>query len=87
MTQPFGGKNQSRAKRKRYNMESCTKRLQDENIDFVTNNNGMHLVVNIGGTWENIVDYWPTTGRWIVRKSNLNGRGVESLLIHIKSYE
>lgn len=33
-------------------------------VGFTTHNNGTHLVVSHAGK---VVDYWPSTGRWIER--------------------
>lgn len=38
----------------------------------------LHLIVN--GKAKGIIDYWPGTGLWIVRKGGITNRGIGSLL-------
>ena len=51
--------------------------LREHDVGFVARNGGAHLWVR--GT----VDFWPGTGKWIVRKTNEKGRGVFGLLRHL----
>jgi hypothetical protein len=53
-------------------------------IDFISRNMGVHLVVSHAGA---VVDYWPGTGLWIVRGSNLKCRGVKRLIEHLRKLE
>lgn len=50
--------------------------LRSKNIDFVIKNNGAHLIVQ--GTTQ-IIDFWPGTGKWIVRNGP-TGRGIFNML-------
>jgi len=51
--------------------------LKENNISFDVHNNGAHLIVRHEGF---IVDFWPGTGKYIVRGSNTYKRGVYRLL-------
>lgn len=67
-------------KQKRHsNMKSSTDLLTNQNIPFVSHNNGIHLVVL--DRW----DFWPSTGLFIDRKTSKKGRGVKNLLRIAKS--
>jgi hypothetical protein len=59
------------------NREESTKILQERGIDFLSRNNGAHLIVQNNGI---VVDFWPGTGKYIVRESNIEGRGVFNLI-------
>jgi hypothetical protein len=54
-------------------------RLAEAGIGFTTHNDGLHLVVDHN---EKIVDFWPTTGRWIARKGR-KGWGVKGLIEYL----
>lgn len=58
------------------NREKSTNILIDYNINFESKNEGAHLIVK--GS-ELIIDFWPGTGKYIVRGGE-EGRGVFSLL-------
>lgn len=55
-------------------------RLREAGISYTEHNNGTHLVVPTDGT---LVDFWPTTGRWIVRGGTC-GFGVKALIAFVK---
>ena len=69
----------SKEKRQR-NTVSSTDILKHKNITFVYRNNGAHLVICHSDL---MIDFWPATGRWIVRKSPKEGRGVFKLLKYL----
>jgi hypothetical protein len=69
----------SKEKRQR-NTISSTDVLKHKNITFVSKNNGAHLVICHSDL---TVDFWPATGKWIVRKSPKEGRGVFKLLKYL----
>lgn len=67
---------------KQKRMQEGTQRLIDEDIFFRVYNNGWHLVVHDG---DDLIDFWPSTGRWVVRDGLDDHRfGVESLIEFIK---
>lgn len=53
--------------------------LQERGIEFETKNGGAHLIVRHG---DKVTDFWPGTGKWIVRQGK-KGRGVFPLLKEI----
>lgn len=58
------------------NRENSAKILEDEGVKFESKNLGAHLIVH----GESVtVDFWPGTGKFIVRGGK-TGRGVFSLL-------
>lgn len=60
------------------NREQSAKMLQDAGIPFDSHNHGAHLIVD--GRY----DFWPGTGLWIERSTKKDGRGVHSLMKHVK---
>jgi hypothetical protein len=59
------------------NREWSTNRLIELGVNFESKNDGAHLIVRHG---ENVVDFWPGTGKYIFRKSSTKGRGINRLL-------
>ena len=58
------------------NIESSTLMLLDRGYDVDIRNNGVHLIVD----WnDKTVDFWPSTGKWIVRGGK-QSRGVKGLI-------
>lgn len=55
--------------RKKAILQSAIQRLADEDVDFTVHNNGLHVVI---GSAQGIVDFWPTTGKWLPR-NNIGG--------------
>ena len=70
----------SKAKRAR-NRHDSAQLLTAAGIEYVSKNDGAHLIV----TDAHIVDFWPGTGRWIVRGGN-EGRGVIGLIALIQKW-
>lgn len=70
--------NKRKKEKKESNRAQSTKLLEDLNIEFDSYNYGVHLVVY--GDEGDVVDFWPSTGKWIVRKMNKKGRGVFNML-------
>ena len=68
-------KEQSKAK-KISNMEYSTLMLIDKGYDVNIRNNGVHLIVKHN---DKIVDFWPSTGKFIVR-NGCTSRGVKNLI-------
>lgn len=63
------------------NRASSPKVLRYYGVPFETKNGGAHLICKSGGK---VVDFWPGTGKWIVRGTDKSGRGVFALLRHVK---
>ncbi len=67
------------------NTEWSTNRLQELGIIFESKNDGVHLVVRHNGK---VVDFWPSTGRFICRSGKMDDydtRGVNRLIKYLKS--
>lgn len=73
------------------NRESSARLLASKGYDFTVHNLGAHLVVGHRGV---VVDFWPGTGKWIVRQRGLpewwnpgwdSGRGVFPLIHMLKA--
>ena len=73
----FGAMREAGRERRRSNLERSTALLQERGVRFESNNGGIHLIVRGGGL---VVDYWPSTGLFIVRGSGRKGRGGFNLL-------
>lgn len=62
------------------NREASAKLLSEAGIAFERKNDGAHLVVTGPfGTY----DFWPGTGKWMVRGSTTQKRGVAQLINRI----
>ncbi len=72
-------KQASQTKRANNRANSATA-LREANICYETKNGGAHLIVKHDGV---VVDFWPGTGKWIVRGGK-TGRGVFKLLDLLK---
>jgi hypothetical protein len=61
------------------NTEQSTEILRRSGVVFSSPNGGAHLVVLAG---PHVVDSWPSTGLWIIRKAKTNARrrGVRKLV-------
>jgi len=82
MGDDFRAWNKVKQEKKRSNLETSTQLLIDNNISFKSHNYGVHIAV-VGNN--EIIDFWPSTGKWIVRKTNIKGRGIFKLLRRIKN--
>lgn len=71
----------SAAKRLR-NYEYAINTLRDNNISYLLKNDGYHLVINHNS---NLIDYWPTTGKFSVRGSGSYHRGISKLMRKLKN--
>lgn len=63
--------------RKKYNQVNSTQILVDKGVEFEEKNFGVHLIVQ---GKKGLIDYWPSTGKFIPRTSGRTGRGVFNLL-------
>ena len=61
------------------NTEQSTAILSRAGVVFSSPNGGAHLIVLAG---PHVVDFWPSTGLWIIRKAKTNARrrGVRKLV-------
>lgn len=65
------------------NKEWSTKKLRSEGINFQSCNDGLHLIVK---NKSEVIDFWPTTGKFISRKKGGKvGRGIHNLLKHLQN--
>lgn len=69
-------KQEKRAK----NRENSATILEQSGIPFTSHNYGAHLVVE---GREGFIDFWPGTGKWIIRNGK-KGFGVRNLLEYVK---
>jgi len=69
----------NRKGKKRDNIINSTLLLEKKGVEFKTRNNGSHLVVSAK---HEVIDFWPSTGQFIGRASNVKSRGVDRLLKH-----
>ena len=60
--------------KKRNNLEASTKMLEDAGIQLIKKNGGVHLIV------DGAFDFWPSTGLFINRATQKQGRGVKNLI-------
>lgn len=74
---------QSKAKRAS-NREQSTQMLVDAKVRFESKNDGAHLIINGGKT---TIDFWPGTGKWLVRGDKRWNRGIAKLLGLIAALE
>lgn len=72
-------KRHSQCKRK-MNREDSARILIESGINFTSNNEGAHLIVQKDSI---IIDFWPGTGKYITR-SGKHGRGILNLLKEVE---
>lgn len=72
-------KEQSRKKRAS-NQENSTAILRATGVKFEQKNNGVHLIVKHN---DKVVDFWPSTGRFICRSRKKDDFGVFNLLKYL----
>ena len=64
--------------RKSRNKDWSTKHLAELEIPFTSHNEGVHLVV------AEMVDFWPSTGKWMFRNGKSVGRGIKPLIKELR---
>ena len=67
------------------NTEWSTNHLRALGIQFESKNNGVHLVIRHNNK---VVDFWPSTGRFICRSGKMNDydiRGINRLVKYLNS--
>ncbi len=81
MGDTFRAMNAASKDRRRNNREQSARLLAKHEIVFEEKNMGAHLVVEGRGGY---IDFWPGTGRWILRYGNKHrGFGVKKLIQYI----
>jgi hypothetical protein len=70
--------------KKRSNLAYSTKILREKGISFDSKNDGVHLIIKSNGI--SIIDFWPSTGKYINRRSRKEGRGVRNLIKELENY-
>lgn len=65
------------------NKESSTLLLDNYYVDYTSHNNGLHLIITTPKS--TLIDFWPTTGKFIPRSTNNAQRGVLNLLNYIQT--
>lgn len=63
--------------KKQDNLAKSTSLLVERGVAFESHNGGVHLVVS--GS-KGLIDFWPSTGKYITRYSRKDGRGVHNLI-------
>jgi hypothetical protein len=76
MAEDFRAWDEAKREKKADNLAKSTAILSERGIEFESKNNGVHLIVRGAGK---VVDFWPSTGKYIVRGGR-TGRGVFNLL-------
>lgn len=66
--------------RRAHHREASPRLLREAGIPFTEHNGGAHLIVDNPPT----VDFWPGTGKWIVRGTNKKMRGVLHLIRYLR---
>ena len=69
--------NEKRKQKRMSNRIHSAGMLKSAGIVFDVRNEGAHLIVE---STEGLIDFWPGTGRWIVRKSGFKEYGVRNLI-------
>jgi len=64
------------------NRKSSRELLESNNIEYCTNNDGIHLVVTGHSC---LIDFWPSKGKWKARDNSMSGFGVFNLINMIES--
>jgi hypothetical protein len=62
------------------NREASAELLRDAGIEFLSKNDGAHLII------EGRIDFWPGTGLWVRRSTHLRARGVKALINFVKTH-
>ncbi len=58
--------------------------LKCRGIPFIPKNHGAHLIVTYA---QQTVDFWPGTGKWIVRGCGHEARGVRRLVQYLEKHD
>jgi predicted Ser/Thr protein kinase len=64
--------------RKEHNRLCSTLYLNEHGIQYKSFNKGGHLVITHNA---HIIDFWPSTGKWVVRSTKQAYRGIKELVL------
>ena len=70
--------------KKQQNKKSSIALLDKIKVQYTTNNDGIHLIVQSG---RGIIDFWPTTGKFIARRTKYTGRGVNNMIKYMIDFK
>jgi hypothetical protein len=79
MGDDFRAMNEYKKQKRKSNTQKSTQILIDKGIKFVSLNHGSHLFV------DGKIDFWPSTGKWIVRGGKKYHRGVFKLIRRLEN--
>ena len=80
MADVFNYRKKMQQEKRAANREHSPTLLTAAGIKFESKNMDAHLIVQSNAA---LIDFWPGTGKWIVRKGK-TGRGVRGLIAYIK---
>jgi len=82
MGELFNAMRKDGQERRANNRENSAAMLLERGISFESCNGGAHLIVSHGGK---VVDFWPGTGKWLVRGAAMRGfrYGVRPLIAEV----
>jgi len=84
MGEVFNEMRQATQERRAKNTRSSTELLEASKVQFMARNGGSHLIVKAG---KRVVDFWPSTGLWIVRGEKAKHGGVMRLIEYARHQE
>lgn len=74
----FRAWDKQKKEKKASNLVYSTNLLIENGIEFESKNGGVHLIVK---GKDGLIDFWPSTGNYVVRKGNGKfGRGVRNVI-------
>lgn len=73
----FSALKEAGAAKRRENQENSTRILDEKGVEFESKNRGVHLVVT---GKDGLIDFWPSTGKFLCRNKSCQGRGVLNLI-------
>ena len=74
MGEVFNAMKEASKEKRASNRASSATILDQAGIPYESKNVGAHLIV------DGCIDFWPGTGKFIVRKTNKKGRGVRNMI-------
>ena len=78
----FNDLREATRQRRASNTTNSAAMLQAAGVVFHSSNGGAHLIVQAGAA--HTIDFWPSTGLWMVRKQKTRHGGVRKLIQFIK---
>jgi hypothetical protein len=77
MTEGFRAMSKAAKEKRRTNTAASTNLLAQNDVVYESKNGGAHLIVQGN---HHVIDFWPSTGLWIIRGEKTKHRGVYNLL-------